>query len=162
VPPTPRRPAPRYLYSISAYLGRIIRFRLTDLKRHSRTPRGRHRRTKSVPLARHVIQTSIGMHTYVLPVDFCREKPKRPAIDIHRICSPDRRRVDLWQLVDFWKCVAQRLYAWVRRFSGSTSNLEIYAQPHADLGPCAEQQPKGTRRPTRRLPFDAIIGSESL
>jgi len=34
------------------------------------------------------------MHTYVLPIDFCREKPKRPVVDIHRICSPDRRRVD--------------------------------------------------------------------
>ena len=33
---------------------------------------------KSVPLARRVIPTSIRMHTYVLLVDFCREKPKRP------------------------------------------------------------------------------------
>ena len=37
------------------------------------------------------------------------------------------------QLVDFWRCVAVH-----RRFS--TSNLEMYARPRADLGPRAEQQ----------------------
>ena len=25
--------------------------------------------------------------------------PKRPAIDIHRICSPDRPRVDMWRRI---------------------------------------------------------------
>ena len=52
---------------------------------------------KSVPLERRVIPTSIRMPTYFLPVDFYREKPKRPAIDIHRICSPNRQRVDMWR-----------------------------------------------------------------
>jgi hypothetical protein len=55
------------------------------------------------------------------------------------------------QLVDFLRCVAA--LAWVGR--SSTSNLEIYSRSRADLGPRAEQQLLGTRRPPRRVPFDA-------
>ena len=52
------------------------------------------------------------------------------------------------QLVDFLRCVAA--LAWVGR--SSTSNLEIYSRSRADLGPRAEQQLLGTRRPPRRVP----------
>ena len=57
------------------------------------------------------------------------------------------------QLVDFLRCVAA--LAWVGR--SSTSNLEIYSRSRADLDlePRAEQQLVGTRRPPRRVPFDA-------
>ena len=48
---------------------------------------------------------------------------------------------------------AAALCAWVGR--SSTSNLEIYSRSRADLGPRAEQQLLGTRRPPRRVPFDA-------
>ena len=52
---------------------------------------------KSVPLARRVIRTFAGMYTYVLTVDLLSSGVQVARHGHHRICSPDRPRVDMWR-----------------------------------------------------------------
>ena len=53
----------------------------------------------------------------------------------------------------WWTSEGASLFALVRRFS--TSNLEICSQSRADLGPSQSTRLLGTRRPPRRLAFNA-------
>ena len=52
---------------------------------------------RSVPLARRVIRTFAGMYTYVLTVDLLSSGVQVARHGHHRICSPDRPRVDMWR-----------------------------------------------------------------
>ena len=52
---------------------------------------------RSVPLARRVIRTFAGMYTYVLTVDLLSRGVQLARHGHHRICSPDRPRVDTWR-----------------------------------------------------------------
>ena len=53
----------------------------------------------------------------------------------------------------WWTSEGASLFALVRRFS--TSNLEICSQSRADLRPSQSTRLLGTRRPPRRLAFNA-------
>ena len=68
------------------------------------------REFKSVSLARAVIPTSAGAHTYVLTVVFGRASTW-PAIDITEYALPAARGLTCGdgQLVNFWRCIAVRL-----------------------------------------------------
>ena len=87
------------------------------------------------------------MYTYVLTVDLLSSGVQVARHGHHRICSPDRPRVDMWRRT------TGGLLEVRRRARGSGAPLPAIWR--SGLEPRAEQQLVGTRRPPRRVPFDA-------
>ena len=79
------------------------------------------------------------MYTYVLTVDLLSSGVQVARHGHHRICSPDRPRVDMWR-----RTTGELRGIRARGSRAFTSNLRIYSWSRAGLEPRAEQQLVGT------------------